>query len=728
MMINRRSRESIKFFGSLADSENAKELQRTKTDIEKGMTKILKLIKNKERGTDEGNPENSTEEIELVGLIEDLYKKQRLLYALYDRTTEEFVKGLSRRRNRRAPESFSDSDSDSEYFSSEEIDANKRRSEKEHHSVSGSDAPKRGSEISDNAIEVLKTEALELEGKLTSLMKEMESLNENKKNLELEVESQTQQVTELNAKNRVLHEKVLELESVLKEENDVVFDLRAKLKSNEEQTKSNVENLMAKMNELEIEIESLRTQKIEMEEKIECDKNEASTQRQELMDQLNAMQQKLDSIRSKNKELKAEMEIKREEISQCLIQMENLNENLAEMKSVEQKLMEEKESFVERIKDLELELETESNHKNEMEQELSNTGYEIKQLKDENKGLQDRNYELRTAMTERGEEISDFLKEHENNENGASMEAISLKAQVNAMKLELDMLHEQKSMLEQQNERSQKEFAEQAKTVERIAEENKQVNIMCNKMKQNQRLAERKMEELAEEFRKKMEDNIRLLHQRIHVAEQLNNENKNSCNMTKQRYEEENKVLGEKVTSYEEELKVLKEGAKDSATPMVCVPDWSELDLIDEKVEEQREYIKRRVSKMMCEVQTWKQWMKKKNGEVKELKEKVDCLKELLNNKEEEELLLREKVWQLEAKVSKEGGEKMNLTQTVSQLEKKVGKLEKNLKEKDEELVSLGEKKKEAIRQLCFVVDFHRDRCNHLKDLLINRRSLNNRT
>lgn len=103
---------------------------------------------------------------------------------------------------------------------------------------------------------------------------------------------------------------------------------------------------------------------------------------------------------------------------------------------------------------------------------------------------------------------------------------------------------------------------------------------------------------------------------------------------------------------------------------------------------------------------------------MKEQRENVDCLRELLNKKEEQELVLRENVWKLEANVSKEGGEKLNLRKQVSQLEKKVGKLDKILKEKDEELICLGEKKREAIRQLCFVVEFHRDRYNYLKDMV----------
>ncbi|KAJ1405941.1 hypothetical protein SESBI_25387 [Sesbania bispinosa] len=224
------------------------------------------------------------------------------------------------------------------------------------------------------------------------------------------------------------------------------------------------------------------------------------------------------------------------------------------------------------------------------------------------------------------------------------MEALSLEAEVNSMKLELDALHEQKSKLELQNERNQKEYAEslakmetlnakletqisdQAATIDRIKAEQKQDKIMSNKFMANLRTTERKMEELVEEFRKKMEDNIRLLHQRIHVAEQLNNENKNSCKMTRQR------------------------------ETFIPYPNGLELAILEG-----------------LDIAVGKDWVKKRNEEMKQLKENVDFLKGLLNEKEEQESLLREKVWELEATLSKEGGEKLNLTKTVSQLEKKWG-------------------------------------------------------
>ncbi|RDX95345.1 hypothetical protein CR513_22152, partial [Mucuna pruriens] len=706
-----RSRESSKFFGSIIDPKNAEDLQRTKIGIENNISKILKLIKNKNYGSKDGNPKQSG--TELVRLMEDLYKQHQSLYAQYDRVTEEFERAISRKRMRKTP--MSSSDSDSEYFSSEEVDGNKRRLEKEYYTVSIYGTPRKEPDRGDGANDVPMIDTAEFEEQLTSLMKEVESLSQQKKDLELQVESQTHEGKHESSKDIELHDQVLDLELLLKEEKRVVSDLQEKLKQNENQAKSNIAKLMAKINELELETKTLQTQKNEMDEKIKLEKDEASIQREDLMEHLNAMQQKLDSMENHNKELESDMENQREQISQDLIQIENLKDDLAEMRLIEHDMMEEKEGFLERIRDIELNLDTLYSQKNELEEQVRDINYEIKQMMDENKALQERNRELRTSMTQRGEEISNFLREHENHKNGAAMEVMELKAKVNTMRLELDTMHEQKNKLEMQNERSQKEYSEsmtkletlnaklttqisdQEKTIERLSEENKHAKIVFGKLKAIQGTADRKMNELAEVFRRKMEDNIRLLHQRLHVAEQLNNENKTSCKITKKRYEEENRIMRLKIASYEGER-------------TAYVPDGFDLTVLNRlglavgKVEEQAQ----RVSGIKCEVDFVKDWVTKRNLEVKELRENV--------------VSLRENVWKLEANVSKEGGEKLNLRNEVTQLEKKVAKLEKIVKEKDDELVTLGEKKREAIRQLCFLVDFHRDRCNYLKDILKKKR------
>lgn len=702
-------------------------------DIENNLTRILKLIKNEDQSK---RDENSRKETELEGLIEDFYNQYQSLYALYGRLTGEYVKVVPRGAERRVS-SVSSSSSDSEYFSSEEVsDTAKQELDTENSNLNQKLFSKeRERSYLANTHEVVKTqastEAKEAEERLNPQMKEVERLNQQKRNPELQVESQAHEVKQLSAKNTELQDRVLELELLLKETKGVVSVLQATLKSNEDKAMSKNAELVAQINKLEQEAKSLRNQKGKMEEKIKRTRNEALSQKKDFKDQLNVMQRKLDSVCHQNKELEAQLEKEREQVSQCLVQIENLKENLAETTSVEQSLLKEKECFLSRINDLELGMESRCSNQNDLEEQLRNASCEINWLADERKALQDTNHELERAMTQKEEEISALMREHESNKNGASTQAMALTTEVECMRLELDPLQEQKNMLELQNERSQKEYPESlakmenlnvkletkvvdqeetikklTETIDQIRAENKQTKIWSKK---DQRFTERKMEELAEEFRKRMEDNIRLLHQRIHITEQLNIENKDSYKKTKERYEQENKMLEEKIACYEDELRTLKVRGLHSPSPVVS--DLNELDLAAGKLEEHVDYVLNLVSKMLCEVQFAKELIKKRNGEMKQLKE--------------QESLLREKVWELEANVSREGGEKLNLMKAVSQLEKKVVKLEKNLKERDEELVSLGEKKREAIRQLCFLVEFHRERCDYLKDFITKARVSN---
>ncbi|CAK8579309.1 unnamed protein product [Lathyrus sativus] len=593
----------------------------------------------------------------------------------------------------------------------------------------------------------------ELMERVNDMQQKLDSLENLNKEFETQMEGKCDK-NEASSEREVFMEKLNAMQQKL----DSLENLNKELEIQREELMEKCNSMQKKLDSLENLNKEIETQKEElmekrsgMQQKIDSLENltkELETQREELMEKVNGMRQKLDSVENLNKELETQMEVKGEEISQYLIQIENLKENLAETKSLKQTMMEEKEVFLAELKDMELELETQSNQKIDVEEQLRDTTYELKHMMNENKALQDRNDELKAAMTQRGEEITNFLLENDSDENEASMEIMALRAQVNDMRLELDSMYEQKSKLELQNERNQNEYAEslakmesvntklvaqiadQENTIDRIKEEQKQTIIASNKFKLNLRTAEKKLEELADKLRKKMEDNIRLLHQRIHVAEQLNNENKNSCKLMYMRYEQENKTLAEKVAIYEDELKRLKEESKEAThSPVIdqmrieFETALSGLDVATAKLEEHRECVMSNVSKMLHEIQLAKDWIKKMKAEMKQLKDNVDCLTALLSEKEEQELLLRDKVWHLEATVSKEGGENLNLTNAVNQLERKVGKLEKNLKEKDEDLDSLGEKKREAIRQLCLVVEFHRNRCSYLVNLVSNMRN-----
>nr|XP_027083934.1 COP1-interactive protein 1-like [Coffea arabica] len=103
-----------------------------------------------------------------------------------------------------------------------------------------------------------------------------------------------------------------------------------------------------------------------------------------------------------------------------------------------------------------------------------------------------------------------------------------------------------------------------------------------------------------------------------------------------------------------------------------------------------------------------------------------------LRDEKEHGLVLTEKVGDMEKSLQKGEDEKISLVKSLKGLEEKLGQLEKVVKEKDEMLgeleqkikskddgiSELGEEKREAIRQLCIWIDYHRNRYDDLKEMI----------
>ncbi|CAL0314520.1 unnamed protein product [Lupinus luteus] len=604
--------------------------------------------------------------------------------------------------------------------------------------------------------------------RINDLELEMETRCSNQNDLEEQVRRATHEISQLVDERKALQDEKYELEKAITQKKEEISAILSKHESDKNEASMRAMVLTEEVESMRVELNTLQEQKRMLELQNEQRQNEYSeslakmetrcSNQHDLEEQVRSAIHEISQLVDERKamqdekyELERAMTQQKEEMSAILSKHESdkneafmhamaLTEEVEKMRVElntlqEQKIMLELQNEQRKNEYLEslAKMETRCSNQHDLEEKVRSAIHEISQLVVQRKALQDEKYEQERAMIQKKKEISAILSKHESDKNETSMYAMALSEEVESMRIELNTLQEQKSMLELQNKQRHNEYSESlakienlnAKletkeeaikkltgTIEQISVENKEAKIWS---KMNQRLIERKIEELAEKFKRKMEDNIRLLHQRIHIAEQLNIENKDSCKKTKQRYEQENKMLQEKVACYENELGTIK------------VNDQGELDSAARKVEEYIDYALTRVSKMLCEVQFAKDRIKNKNGEMKQLKDEADRLTTLLNDKEEKELLLREKVWELEANVSKEGGEKLNLVKAVNQLEKKVRKLEKNLTERDGELVGLGEKKREAIRQLCILVEFHRERCDHLKGL-ITKTKINNRT
>ncbi|KAK3002088.1 hypothetical protein RJ639_020547 [Escallonia herrerae] len=742
-MTKNRWKESLKPFWSHIDPEKDEQLKWIKIEIDNNVRRILKLTKSINQGNKEANTKKKSE---LIRLIEDFHKQYDSLYALYD-TLKGAVRGIANSRedasssssSSASSSSSSSASSDSEtYFSPEEISGKSSVSECE--IVRAKDGTSHELENSDSeeaylkdklisATEVVK-EALNVES-VSSVNKIQESVRIIN-NLDIEAEQaksmrqklldenswfkdklveREKELCEASVQTSALQEKIaskdseakqlreaklaleaqsLERESIFKEKEGLLAILK-KFDDNEKQSISRIEDLMTQTSNLQSEVDSLHAQKDDMEEKMLCETNKASYEIQGLTDRINALQQESESLRSKGTELELQLEKKSQELSYRVVQQENLQAKLASKDVDEKGILEEREGLRQKVKSLEL--------------LLTGINQQADQLGNEKEELIKRVFELDERLGKREQELYNLQNKKEVGKNDMSNQIISLTAEVSNLKQELESLQTEETTLKSQIKSLTQMEIHNVELTNQIADErrkmkemediinklDKQVNDRFLDSKLNLQIAERKMEEMAEEFRKKFEDNLRLLSRRISVAEELHVENKDWYRKTKETCDREHKDLLERVATYEFSASKI----KDVSMPVNGM--LTSLDTMTLKLEECGANFMNRVSKVSCELKFAKDWVMRKNKAMKHVMEDLDCLLLELDDKEAEILGFREKVWKLENKVRE---------------------LEKLVKEKGEGMLSLGEEKREAIRQLCVWIDYHRGRSDYLKKML----------
>ncbi|XVE64726.1 hypothetical protein DITRI_Ditri07aG0124600 [Diplodiscus trichospermus] len=381
----------------------------------------------------------------------------------------------------------------------------------------------------------------------------------------------------------------------------------------------------------------------------------------ESFDQANLLKQEFDSLRNQQTESQFLLERKSKEISQYLIQLKTVKEELARKSAVEQIMVEEKEDLQVQVMELESEVDALCKQKNKLEDEKRSDIHEINQLTEEKSHLHAKILELEAVLRETGLELSAI--------QDIKSKRIKEPAHIMTLNTDAELLQQKLYSMKMDESRLALQIADQ----QRITKEKESSN---NSMESNFMLArrlssgnlnlhvlERKMEDLAQEFRKKVEDNIHLLNQRITVAEKMHFENKDIYKKIK-RLEQENVALGEKLATCEVEFRKLRDS---------MVPDRNAASNCDTGRENEMQ--------LLAEI-----------------------------DKEKREFLWREKGEE----------EKVKLLKAVTELENRVGELEKITKEKDETLLGREEEKREAIRQLCLLIDYHRSRCDHFKELISN--------
>ncbi|KAL2497539.1 NAB domain-containing protein [Abeliophyllum distichum] len=155
---------------------------------------------------------------------------------------------------------------------------------------------------------------------------------------------------------------------------------------------------------------------------------------------VNAKQQELESLLIQKTGTETQLEKRVQEISEFLIQIETLKEELTNKNSEQQRTLEEKKSLVLQVKDLELELNSLHNIKIELEEQLRFKSQEISKLQ----------IQIETLNGENENKTAEQQKILEERDNFAS--------RVKDLELELNSLSNLKTELEDQLKSKGKDF------------------------------------------------------------------------------------------------------------------------------------------------------------------------------------------------------------------------------------------------------------------------------
>ncbi|XP_047341817.1 COP1-interactive protein 1 [Impatiens glandulifera] len=566
-------------------------------------------------------------------------------------------------------------------------------------------------------IENEEAQNLTLTEKVNTLVNELDSLSSQKAESDLEMHKTVQEIEGLR------HELLVktEMENQKAEE---ISALSKKLEDTEKDASSRVELLTADVNSRQEELESLQNQTTGLRSELEAKVQQISEHRSEieiLKDELsrNTLHQE-NLLKERDLEVEGQLEGKSNEMKQILTEKERLQDRIYELEAknaeasvkistlenefgalsgqkaesvlqienlknelqgktlAEETSLEEVRNLTVRVKDLELEAETLTNRNHHLEEEIKNRSDDIGRLREEieseKERLKAKISETESTIYERGMEFFSLQKKHEDTS---------------------DKITALTDQLELQMEISRRGEDQAAELLNKIVELEEIIEDMSRDL-------EHKGEELSN-----IEVKYRLLTQKHKVTDQLLVEKEESHKARVAKLLEEQQVVEEKngelslrISEYKKtQEKIVAEitaGAKGT---------MRDLDRFTIKFEEDYGHLESCVYEILNEVRIAKRWVKESRSEKERLMKKVQ-------EKEEEGLAVKLKVDELEKKLRRYEEENSSLRVRME------GQIEEFRREKDEGMMGVGEEKKEAIRQLCISIEYHRSRCDYFKEMI----------
>ncbi|XP_022721085.1 interaptin-like [Durio zibethinus] len=595
------------------------------------------------------------------------------------------------------------------------------------------------------------TQVKSLMDQINTLQQELEALHSQKAELEVQLDRKTQAISDYvieieKAKEEAVsktedHQRVLqEKEGLLAQTKDLEFEvnslknqkgelegeLRTKIKENNQLREEKV-GLQGQIFELEKTLAERELEFTALQEKHASAENETSSQLTALLVQVNNFLQELNSLQTQRDELELQLEKEKQESSERLTEMENQKSKLETQINNHQKMLEEQRQA-------------------------------YKKLAEEYKQFEGLYQECKANLEVAERKMEEMSEEFHRNIESKSQMAADLKQMVEDLQKDLEAKGDEKNDFINQITDHQRMLKEQEDAFNKLSDEYKQLETSFQDCKAIIEVTERKMQEMAGEHNEKVQSKdqivadleqivedlkrdlemkgdelstlvenvhtievkLRLSNQKLRVTEQLLTENEDSFRKAEAKFLEEQRMLEESIATLSATVAANNEAhcrmINAISENVNCT--LTGFEAVIQKFEEGYRNYEHCVEETSKELRIGKNWVEEAKSEKKRLVNEVSNLIEQLKDQKEQESMLRERVEKLQIKANKEQGEKENLLKAVKHLEKKVELLESVMKDKDQGILGLGEEKREAIRQLCVWIDYHRGRCDDLKEIL----------
>ncbi|XP_022931297.1 COP1-interactive protein 1-like isoform X1 [Cucurbita moschata] len=744
-MTKHRFRNSLKsLFGSYLDPETNERLRGNKSVIEDKVNKIRQLIKGEDLGVEDHDQSETRKKQSIDELFDDFLNVYQALYEQYDSLTGELRRKFQKRREKESSSSSS-SDSDSDDSSKKKVSKDDRGLEREFQEVG---------EIKQE-LDAALSEVADLKRILATTIKEHESLNTEHLTALSKIQEADGIIRDLKVEAEIWDSQKSKFQLEIEELNLALSnagrnesELNERLKGMETEMNNYIEEketARRKIEEGEKTIDELKALADQLKEKLSATMEEKEALNSQHLKTLSRVHE-ADMI---TRDLKVESETWGGEKSKFLLEIEELNQKLGAAGKLEAQLNE-------RLKDIGIEneyliKEKESAQRTieEMSQRLSNAvkieaelNGRLKDIETEKDGLI-KEKEIAWKEIEQGKRVIEELNAMVDQLNSQLTitveEKKSLNLQLEKEKVELlrSIADHQRNLKEHEdaykklNDEFQecklkldnaemmmaemsREFLNDIRSKEQVKDD---LELMVEDLKRELEVKSDEINSLVENART-IEVKLRLSNQKLRVTEQLLTEKEEIFRKAELKYQKERKLLEERIhglsatvvtnkVTYQKTISTVSENINSNLSQLECV--------IRKFILEYAKYEKC-VMETSRDLRLTKSWVSNAIEETEGLKKEVADLGKQLEDKKERESILVQQVEKLEIKANKEGSEKDGLVEAIHELEKRQTELEKLMEEKNEGMVGLKEEKKEAIRQLCMLIEYHRDRYDFLKD------------